>query len=440
MKRIYRLVLCLLLALAAFCTARADGGAAARQDEAARLMQEAREQFLAGDRTPLEEPVVYRILWIGYTCVRYEGLEFRMTGFDREYLEAVTVNFERYVEKTAGQNLDVIIDLRFVDREALLTCPEGGTKLYLTRDTAWPDILRLSEESPCGYDTVITTVQSQGQENAERNRDREGYGVYTVMLGAKSHGMENDMGYSAFDLGEPKEGTWPLRDPEIPSLYATAVAVHEWLHQLEYLGTLLDVPYPPTHAYYGPPEYEGYRKIEADRNNYDYFEFYEQVLTGTVPYESGSGTELLGLYPKMFRLFPRAVLNPGTWTIRTGAEDGKYLAADGTKIVLSDEPYPWTLRCTGDRSVILSSAASPELRMDLDNARDNEGNPVKLNPPSSVPDAQKWILEDNGDGSCSIRTVYASGRALALDEDGQNPSIRSGDGGGISRWYFMPGR
>ena len=69
------------------------------------------------------------------------------------------------------------------------------------------------------------------------------------MLGVETAGLESPMGYSAFDLTEPKAGTYPLEDPEVPSLYATAVAVHEWMHQLEYLGTMLGIEYPSTHAY-----------------------------------------------------------------------------------------------------------------------------------------------------------------------------------------------
>ena len=87
--------LCAALLLAALlCTALPTASLADSPlfcaEEADALIQEAKEQIAKGDRTPLFPAMRYRILWIGYTHVTYNSLDFRMTDSDRQYLKAVT--------------------------------------------------------------------------------------------------------------------------------------------------------------------------------------------------------------------------------------------------------------------------------------------------------------------------------------------------------------
>ena len=93
-----------LLRAALRCTALPTAGLAESPlfcaQEADALIREAKEQIAKGDRTPLFPAMRYRILWIGYTHVTYSSLDFRMTDSDRQYLKAVTQNFEKYVETT----------------------------------------------------------------------------------------------------------------------------------------------------------------------------------------------------------------------------------------------------------------------------------------------------------------------------------------------------
>ena len=77
----------------------------------AKMIREAVAQYTAGDHTPLDEPVTYRMLWLGYTRVYYDQLDFRMTEADREYLRAVRNNFILYVENITNHCLKVEIDL-----------------------------------------------------------------------------------------------------------------------------------------------------------------------------------------------------------------------------------------------------------------------------------------------------------------------------------------
>ena len=369
-------------------------------------ISEAVTQYEKEDYTRLSEPVKYNVLWLGYTHVTFGDLDFRMTDFDKEYLKAVTLNFEKTVERLTD----------FVDDETELTQWPGDTWLYLAQETVQQDIDKYDTEKK--YDTVLTAVETEGDENVERNTGKAGYGTNYVMLGLKTAGVENGIGYSTFELGKPRAGTYPLADPEIPSLYATAVSVHEWMHQLEYLGKYLGIEYPDTHAYQGNTP--GYQAYTADLNNYDFFEFYELVLAGKLPYTSNNTVKHVGMYPKMWPLAKRGVAldEVGTFTITNA--NGEYLSADVTTraLSISKTESKWQIRYGGKNRFILLCDEDPSLRVDLGNAWDMEGNSISVWIYTGYDDAQSWLLYQNFDGTYYIRTPYSSGRALAVDSIG----------------------
>ena len=401
-----------------------------------RLIPEAQSQYYAEDYTALAEPVDYHVLWLGFTHVTYGELDFRMTDFDQEYLRAVALNFEKSVESITNHNLDISVDLVFIDRAAL-TKIDDDVWLYLAQETVQPEIDRFTALRD--YDTVLTTVQTAGAENQARNEGKKGYDIHYVMLGLETAGLSSPMGYSTFDLTEPKPGTYPLADPSVPSLYATAVAVHEWMHQLEYLGTLLGIEYPSTHAYMGPSEFPGYRKYTADENDYDFFEFYKLVLQGKLPYVKDGVTKHVGMYPKMWRLVKRDLMNLGAFTIRA-ADGSGFLAGqqDDPRLTLSAAACIWNIRYGGNGRYILSPEEIPEWRIDLNNAWDSENNTVGLWYDTGYVDAQTWFLIENADGSYCIQTPYESGRVITVPSAGQSAVIRRMGSSGVQRWIIEP--
>ena len=157
---------------------------AAVAEETDKLVQEAVAQFRNGDYTPLAEPVKYYVMWIGFTHVTFGELDFQMTDFDREYLQAVALNFEKSVEEIANHNVDITVELHFVDDVTPLTQYPGDDWLYLAQETvqSYIDSFIAGRE----FDTVLTTVQTDGDENIERNQDKDGYGVHYVMLGLET--------------------------------------------------------------------------------------------------------------------------------------------------------------------------------------------------------------------------------------------------------------
>ena len=399
------------------------------------MIKEAVEQFEKEDHTRLSEPVQYHVLWLGFTHVVFGELDFRMTEFDREYLEAVALNFEKTVESVSNHNVDITTHLFFVDDATALTQYPGVEWLYLDRRTVQAYIERYSEGLE--IDTVLTTVQTSGEENRRRNDGKEGYGIHDVILGLKTDGIESPIGYSTFNLTLPADGTFPLADPEIPSLYATAVAVHEWMHQLEHLKKLLVVEYPDTHAYVGPPEFPNYQKYIADLNDYDFFEFYKLVLQGKCPCTDGGKTKLVGMYPKMWPLIKREVLNVGSFTIMAADGSGYLLGTDGEiPLTISDEVCVWNVRYSGNGRYVLSPAKYPDLRIDLGNAWDSEGNTVGIWENTGYDDAQSWILRDNGDGTYSIQTPYESGRLVTVTGKGEQARLYSAGADGVQRWII----
>ena len=395
-------------------------------------------QYENEDYTKLAEPVKYNILWLGYTNVTYGELNFMMTDFDKAYLQAVALNFEKTVERITENNVDISIDLQFITEERELTKVSYDEWLFLAKETIQEDIDKFDDGSK--YDSVISTIETSGDENVERNTGKEGYGVNYAILGVMLNGIEDGLGYSTFDLGKPVDGTYPLADASIPSLYATAVAVHEWMHQFEYLGKYLGIEYPPTHAYFGEEEYPGYQKYTAGQNNYDYFEFYELVLSGKLPYNDGSRIKHVGMYPEMWPLVKRGVALEYLGLYEIKNLNGEYLYANGEdkSLTISDKESLWNIYYGGSDRFILISNSYPDLRIDLSNAWDIENNTVGIYVYTGYDDAQSWKLKKNTDGTYCIRTPYSSGRAIAVDSKGSNAYISTTENGtsDVQKWVI----
>ena len=399
----------------------------------ASLADSALQQYLSEDHTPLAERQKYRILWLGYARVTYQGLDFRMEAQDKLYLAAVAQNFEQAVERISGGCLEIEIDLHITDRAVELTKADGADWLYLSLDSALSDIRMYSRGKT--YDSVLTTVHTYGSRNYERNKNVPGYDKHFVMLGLMTHGLGDWISYSTFDLTEPEPGYNKWKMDEL-GLYGTMVAIHEWMHQLEYLGVLLDIEYPDTHVYQGSENgFTGYPRSDYYKDD---FEFTKLVLSGKLPYKQNGKTRLVGMYPQMWPLTSRENLVLGKYTLQNA--QGQYLSArEGQpKLTLSDEKCVWRLQFTKPDRVAFIPEEMPWLRIDLYNAWDFEGNTVTLQTVTGAWDAQSWTLRGNGNGSFCIVTPYESGRVLTCAKAGgavtlntQNEVLAEAQG-----WYF----
>ena len=424
MKKLLAVLLCTALCLGSFFPpAFAEDSTAmliARIHGTDSIIREVREQCEAEDRTPLKPPVTLRILWLGYTHVTYNSLDYRMEPQYMEYLYAVALNFEKALEKWANGSVDIECDVYLIDREVSLTRDEGADFLYLSQKTAGPDISRYAQWKP--YDSVITTIMSGGEENEKRNRGKPEYGKIGPIMGICTSGILDPVRYSTFDLYLPFPGTYPVRDPYVPALDATGAAIHEWEHTFDCLGELTGVEFPVTHAYFGAPEFPGYRKYKAGDMDFTYLSL---VFTANLPYSGKNGTKRVGMYPGMWKLLHRENLHFGIYTIRNAA--GQYLSAQRSEptLTVSDTPCPWYVSYAAENQVIISPTGIPEWRIDLDNAADAENNMVKLIGFCGDLKAQSWILTPESGGTCCIRTAYESHRALYVPGPGEKAVILS---------------
>ena len=269
--------------------------------DAMAIIEKSVNRYQNEDHTPAKKATVHKMLWLGYTKVSYENLDFRMSEDGKTLFKDVANSFEHVVEDLAEHNVDIQIDLYFIDEERTLTYFDEDSFLFLENETVYQDIQLYNPD--CEYDSVMTAVQSGGEDNYARNCEEDAYFEIPVVLGLNTQSICETYGYSTFDLGDPC-GQIFFDDPSIPSCISTAVAVHEWMHQFEEIGNTLGVEFPRTHSYMGGDEFAGYETYEFEADGYfDYFEFYSQVLNGTVPYTDENGeVHHVGMYPEMWKL------------------------------------------------------------------------------------------------------------------------------------------
>ncbi len=392
------------------------------------LYTQAKKQFDKGDHTPLKEPVEYNILWLGYRTVVYEKLKFTMNDTDEEYLKNVVKNFEKTVEKMSNYNVDINIDLHFLNDKRILTYDDYEHYLYLDQPTVKQDIDKFNKGEI--YDSVITTVQGEGDDNYQRRERYPQYSEeeYYIILGLCTLGVDTSLGYSTFNLSMPLDDEIEAPDPEVPSLYATAVAVHEWLHQFESITSLIDIEFPPVHLYMGGEEFAGYGEYIENENNYDFFELYEEIMLGEVPYTSPEGEKmLLGMYPKFWQIVKKTDVFLGQFTI-SDVSGEKFLGADDScsKLILSEEEFLWDIVYRQDGTYTLTPSTNNEYFLDVSDATATNGNPVKLCGWTGYESAQTWNILINEDGYSIIETAIEGDYALSYN-DSQKGAVLTDD-------------
>ena len=391
-------------------------------DEFDKLLTDARIQYLKEDYSALPRSVQYRMLWLAYKSTNCNGIHYDMDDFDAQYVTTVAKNFKRVVEQYADGNIDIEIDLQFLEREVNLTQLREGI-WCLSYEAIQPDIQQKMLNRD--YDSIISAVQLGNFPNR--------------IGGICLNSLNSFIGYSTFNLKRPYKDSWPLKDLRIPSLYGTALAVHEWLHQFEYLGPLIGIEFPPIHSFIGEPDYKGYQRFNSYENSYDYFEFYRLLIAGKLPLTRDGKTRNVGMFPRMWNLIQRNALNVGYFTIQD-ADSGEYLIVDKEMQTITKGPKPcvWFIRYGGYRGFILIPEKANDKRMDLNNASDKEGQTVKLWRPTKFYNAQRWRIISTDNASCKIRTACESGRVLTVDTAGKPATIQNGEGiikG--QRWTFI---
>jgi hypothetical protein len=294
------------------------------------------------------------------------------------------------------------VDVVFIERNVVMP---NGNGSYVTQASIQAD---LDVHAPFGaYDGIIVT--------AAITLPAVHLGVMTARYSVSS----GNYGY-AWYLGSsppfPAEVHHPREERSFPM---ATVMLHEWQHMLEFMGSFLDIVFPPVHSYQGPETSEGhigYTKYPSV-GPWDFGEFYRDWMWGNVPYRAPGETvtQRVGMFPQMWKFTPRFYIqnfrekNVQKVYIRNVGSN-MYLSYQSTAsntIIWSVSPIAWYIRYAGSgRCMII---ANDDRVFDINNAYNLECQPVVLfreNP--SFPQAQTWRISQNSDDTYRLTTTYDS--------------------------------
>ena len=251
------------------------------------LINQAASQARNQDRTSLNEQVEWRMLWLVYPNVRVETTTFQMTTAQRQYVHDVAENFRQAVESAVPY---ITIHNSIVFIEELLAIPRTRENMIsdrsiISQQLIQQDLDRLLVQG--NYDNVFAVSRME-----DPFVFHGGFAASTITAAA-------GFSYTGFNLG------WPVTIPDMerPTSQTTRVAIHEWLHTLEGFGHLLGIYFPALHGYLDLPQYANYEPFTycPELGNWPW---YQDFLQGRILY---SGTYMIGMYPKMWRLTPRVI-------------------------------------------------------------------------------------------------------------------------------------
>jgi len=392
------------------------------------VLQNAKIQALAEDRTPLSTPAVQKILFVACTNTSLSGTSYVMDEMQKQFFKDVAKNYKEVVELWSNHNVVMETDLLFIDREVIVPVQNPT---WVTQATIQAD---LDIHAPIGkYDGVLVTAART---------------LPNTHLGVKTAGYENLYGYSWFQLCIPSGGSAPPTSNqytmpaanEAPFL-STDIAVHEWMHQLEFLGGLLNYTFPATHAYAGPPEFPEYIKYPGDPV-WDFAAYYRDYVSGNVPYTSGGVTRKIGMFPLMWVITPRFLNSSAVYIVNEA--NGLYLTYSGNMTSFSETPCPWYLRYNGkfnddDRYLILTS---DNRSLDISNAWNTEGNAVGIfGVNGAYPQAQNFRISKNSDGTYKLTTTFPSNNRVLQRNTGAThatgTTINNDNGSADQKWKLL---
>lgn len=412
------LIACSILLTGPTAAAVSESSFSEKAAEMQSLIDQAKEQAENGDYTNLDAPAPFKVLFLAYQSVKYNGVIYTMTTAQKNYLNQIAKNFEASVEKFANNNVDIEITVFFVgstvDIPAKYNSDGSAGPFTITLGDAKA---ALSERNVMGtYDSVICT---------------SGYSGNSV-LGMTYDAIHNGYGYSYIKLGS----VTAIPDLTRPTTLGTQVAIHEWLHQLESFRVWLGIDYPDTHAYQGGDKYKDYEHYTVDPE-IEWASYYKDVLSAKVLYK---GSKYIGMYPKMWRVTPRAMM-AGTFCIKN-AGSGQYLklAEDKNKLnqsaFIQEPSIKWILYYRKNNSFTIIN--KEKYRFDVLNAYNQNGTFINAGATSSVVKAQTWDIQTNDDGTYSIFTMLdGTRRCIQIGtQSSDRPVLYTADGTDSQKWIF----
>ena len=388
------------------------------------IMQNARTQALE-EQESFSSPAIQKILFVACTHTSIGSASHIMDDRQKQFFKDVVKNFKEVVEFWSKNSVIIETEILFIDRNVVIP---DVSPTYVTQESIQPELYL---HAPVGeYDGILVTAASSMPGS--------------VHLGVKTAGYENLHGYSWFKLLIPTGSAAPPtsysyvmpKADEAPFL-STDVAIHEWLHQLEFLGGLLNYTFPNVHAYMGPPEFPEYIKYPSDPV-WDFAAYYRDLISGKVPYTSGGMTRNIGMYPLMWNITPR-FLNSSIVYIMNEA-NGLYLTYSESITSYSTTPSPWYFRYNGDDRYLILTPNNRSL--DISNAWNSEGNAVGIfGVNGAYPQAQNFRISRNDDGTYKMTTTFASNNRVLQRNTGSThltgTTINTDNGSIDQKWRLL---
>ena len=385
------------------------------------VIENVKAKALAKDRTRLSSPAEHKLLFVGCTNLSYGTESFIMDEQQKQFFRDVVANFKEVVELYADYNIVIQPEIIFIDRHITLSGSPTEVSQALIQS-------ELDLYAPVGvYDAVLVSGSTDHP---------------AIHLGVKTAGYENSYGYCWFKLLAPTgnatpPASFPYTMPtasQAPFL-STNIAIHEWGHMFEFLEGLLDIPFPPVHAYQGSPYgFTGYIQYPNDPV-WDYAVYYRDWLSGNVSYTSGGNTQKIGMFPEMWKLTARYLRGEKVYIKNSG--NGLYLTyTSDNSTSFSATPCPWYIKYSGNDRIMIFNEQG--LTLDINNAWNVEGNTVKLfGVNGGYPEAQNWRISKNSDNTYKLTTTFESNnRVLQRNVGTEGTSINTDNNGINQKWII----
>lgn len=372
----------------------------------AKIAEEAKAQAEAGDHTKLENPVPYKMLWLAFTDVFYDGKSYQMSEEHLQHVKNIAKNFEQSIEKYTDGNIDIQIRLEYINETLNIALPKEKSYVWLDREATKKYVDSFDVRG--NYETVMTFASFDaagvgGRAYTTKTKPDFGYAFVNCQLPWDIEAVSKKVPLSNQDAHKIKDFTEPTD-------LTTLRAIHEWIHTIEWLGAVANVDFPSADN----GGNNGYESYAADLK-VEWFSFYRDILAGKAKRSDG---RLTGVYPTMWKLnLVTEAANTVTYTIRD-AKTGQYLVMNEDKsITLSDTGQnpnaQWLIeRSTLNDSYQIISYHYANQRLDVKNAWNANNTPVngyQTNP--NYISAQTWdfIKMENGNYTIMSR-IHDAGR------------------------------
>ena len=385
------------------------------------FLDDARAQAIAENRDAISPTPRQRLLFIACTNVTIGTGTHTMDDTQRQFFRDVVTNFVEVVEYWSNGNVIIEADMLFIER---LVVVENTSPTFVSQNLIQAE---LNLHAPIGsYDGVLVTAARTMPNN--------------VHLGVKTAGYENLLGYGWFKLLMPTGNQTPpttvpyvMPKADEPPFLSTNVAVHEWLHMLEFKERFLDYTFPNVHGYQNMLGYGNYPGDPV----WDYAVFYQDIISGNVQYTPPGGTlSRIGMFPLMWRITPR-LLNSRAVYIKNEANN-MYLTYSGNTTNFSNTPMPWYIRYNRGKYMLLTA---DNRSLDIANASNTEGNSVGIfGVNGAYPQAQNFVFTQNADGTYKLTTTFIGGvnRVLQRNTGASAATTINTDNGSIDqKWRFI---